>query len=102
MRRRIAIEAGETTKQRGRKAWAVVRQGANIKVTVHRLPTYNQEDNKTNDEEGGATDGNTVGEFNQRWQQQAGPEQEVEQCPWPATRNHYRSGKLAFFVVHFL
>lgn len=47
----------------------MVRQGVNIKVTVHRLPTYNQEDNKTNDKEGGATDGNTVGEFNQRWQQ---------------------------------
>lgn len=73
-----------------------------MKARAHRSPTYEQEDNKSNDEEGGTADGNTVGKFNERRQQQAGPEQEVEQRPRPAARDHDRPGKLAFLVVHFL
>lgn len=42
---------------------------------------YDEEDDKANDEERGATDGHTTGKLDEGWKQQGGPEQEVEQRP---------------------
>lgn len=68
----------------------------------HSSLTYDEEDDKANDEEGGATDGHSTSKVDERRKQQGGPEQEVQQCPWPTTRDYCGSRELAFFVVRFL
>lgn len=69
---------------------------------LHSSLTYDEEDDKADDEEGGATDGHSTSKVDERRKQQGGPEQEVQQRPWPATWDYCGSGELAFFVVHFL
>lgn len=69
---------------------------------MQSLPTYDEEDDKANNEEGGATDDNSTSKVDEGRQQQGGPKQEVEQCPWPATWDYSGSGERAFLVVVLL
>lgn len=69
---------------------------------MQSLPTYDEEDDEANDEEGGATDGHSTSKVDEGRKQQGGPKQEVEQRPWPATWDYCRSGELAFLVVALL
>lgn len=64
--------------------------------------TYDEEDNKANDEEGGTTDSHSTSKFDERRKQQGGPKQEVEQRPWSAMWAYCGSRELAFLVVSFL
>lgn len=48
---------------------------------LHSSLTYDEEDDKANDEEGRATDGHSTSKVDERRKQQGGPEQEVQQCP---------------------
>lgn len=48
---------------------------------MQSLPTYDEEDNESYDEEGGTTDGHSTSELDEGRKQQGGPKQEVQQCP---------------------
>lgn len=69
---------------------------------VQSSPTYDEEDDKANDEEGGATDGHSASKVDEGRKQQGGPKHEVQQRPWPATWDYCGSGVLAFLFVVFL
>lgn len=45
------------------------------------LPTYHEESDKANDEEGGATDNYSTSKVDEGWKQQSGPKQEVQERP---------------------
>lgn len=66
------------------------------------LPTYDEEDDKADDEEGGATDRHSTSKVDQGRKQQSSPKQEVEQRPWPARWDYCGSGEFAFLAVDFL
>jgi len=65
-------------------------------------PTYDEEEQEAEDEEGRAADGHAIGEFDEGRQQQRGPEQEVEQRPGAARGDDGGAGEAAFPVVVFL
>lgn len=66
------------------------------------LRTNDEEGDKANDEEGGAADNDATSKVDERWKQQSGPKQEIQECPWSAMWNYCGSGKLAFLVVNLL
>lgn len=69
---------------------------------MQSLPTYDEEDDEANDEERGATDSHSISKVDEGRKQHGGPEQEVQQRPWPAFRSDCGSGELAFLFVAFL
>ena len=66
------------------------------------LPTYDEEDGKANDEEGGATDSHSTSKFDKGRKQQGGPKHEVEQRPRPTRWDYCGPGEFAVLVVDFL
>lgn len=66
------------------------------------LPTYDEEEDKANDENGGATNCHSTSKFDEGRKQQGGPKQEVEQRPQPTRWDYCGSGEFAFLAVDFL
>lgn len=52
-------------------------------MTFHlvRLPTDDEKDDEANNEEGGAADNHSTSKVDERWKQQSGPKQKIQQCP---------------------
>lgn len=72
------------------------------RLNEHCWLTDDEEEDKADDEEWGATDGHPASKLDEGWEQQRGPEQEVKQRPGSAARDYCRSGELSHLVVIFL
>lgn len=80
----------------------ISRKRGGKSLTQHCWLTDDEEEDKADDEEWGAADGHTACKLDEGWQQQRGPEQEVEQRPGSAAGDYCRSRKLSHLVVMFL
>lgn len=66
------------------------------------VPTYDDEEDKANDEKGWAADRHSIGEVDEGREQKSGPEQEIEQRPGPTRGFEWGAGKKAFFYILLL